>query len=215
MPNHTRRTNRSHRRAQSARNATREATAAAAAAADAAFDQTDEFASDTADAASRTADATANITQRVAEQGREVIWLGMRAAAGMNERMAGVGYGSSHRVLQQAERMMEIYGHASEATAARLQTLFASYLEIGRGMQQMQRTWFGILDRAVTDTVRRPQELLRANSLVEAATIQRDLFIEAVERTVEANAALLQVAERMARDGMGHLQAGERSPRHR
>lgn len=215
MPNHTRRTNRSHRRAQAARNATREATAAAGTTADAAFDQADEFVNDTADAASRAADATADITQRVADQGREVIWLGMRAAAGMNERLADVGYGSSHRVLQQAERMMEIYGHASEATAASLQTLFASCLAIGRGMQQVQRTWFGLLDRAVNDTVRRPQQLLRSNSLVEAATIQRDLYVEAVERTVEANIALLHAAERTARDALGELQAGERSPRHR
>ncbi len=215
MPNHTRRTNRSHRRAQAARNATRDATATAGTTADAAFDQADEFANDTADTASRTADAVVDITQRVADQGREVMWRGMRAAAGMNERLAGVGYGSSHRVLQQAERMMETYGHASEATAASLQTLFASCLAIGRGMQQMQRTWFGLLDRTVNDTIRRPQELLRTNSLVEAATIQRDLYVEAVERTVEANAALLQVAERMARDAMGELQAGERNPRHR
>ncbi len=214
MSENTSGSDRSRRKAQAERNAARDSETAAAETADSAFGESDELVENMAETVSHTAGAAVDITQRVADQGREVIWLGMRAAAGMNGRLADVGYGSSHRLLQQAARMMEIYGNASEATAANWQTMFASCLAIGRGMQQMQRAWFGLLDSAVNDSVHRPQELLRSKSLVEAATAQRDLYIEAVERTVEANVTLLQIAERVAQDAIGTLQGGERTRRH-
>jgi hypothetical protein len=214
MPAGNSRAYRGHRGTQAATNAARESTTAAEETPEPALGGTDELMEDVAGTVSRTADAAVDITQRVADQGRDVMWLGMRAAAGMNGRLADVGYGSSHRLLQQAARMMEIYSDASEATAANLQRMFASYLAIGRGMQQMQRAWFGLFDRAVNDSVHRPQELLRSKSLVEAATTQRDLYIEAVERTVEANVTLLQIAERVARDAIGPLQGRERAASH-
>ena len=63
-----------------------------------------------ADSVARTADAAFAITQRAAEQGREVMWRGMCAAAEVNGGLAHLGYGRSHRVLEQYSRTLEIYG---------------------------------------------------------------------------------------------------------
>lgn len=170
----------------------------------------DEMAGGVAETVSRTADAAVDITQRVADQGREVMWLGMRAAAGMNGRLADVSYGNSHRLLQQAARVADIYGHASEAAADNLRALFASCLSLGHGMQQMQHVWLNMLDRSVNEAVHKPQDLLRCKSLVEFANTQRELYVDAIDSAMDASAALLQTAERAARSAMGPLQGRAR-----
>jgi hypothetical protein len=53
-----------------------------------------------ADSVACTADAALKITERVAEQGRDVMWQGWCAAADMNGRLADIGYGRRHRVLE-------------------------------------------------------------------------------------------------------------------
>ncbi len=211
MPQATNRTGQNRGPAQAARTAARDATHRTEDVMRTAADETDEMMENVTETVSRTADAAVDITQRVADQGREVIWLGMRAAAGVNGRLADVGYGSSHRLLEQASRMMEIYGQASEATAENLQTLFTSWLSLGRGMQQMQQTWFSLLDRSVNDAVHKPQDLLRCKSLVEVADTQRELYVKAVERAVESGATLLQLAERVAREATGPLRSRARA----
>ncbi|HEY7579381.1 MAG TPA: phasin family protein [Acetobacteraceae bacterium] len=175
-----------------------------------AVDGSDEMAGSAADTVSRTTDAAVDITQRVADQGREAVWLGMRAAAEMNDRLAEVSYGRGQRFLDQAARVMDIYGQASDSTADGLRTLFNASLSLGRGVQQMQQTWLSLLDRSVNEATHRPQNLLRCKSLVELADTQRELYVDAVDRAIESSATMLQTAERVVRAAMGPLQSRAR-----
>jgi hypothetical protein len=206
MSETTNRPDQSRGRAQATRAAMREATQSAEEVVKAAADGTNEIIGNAADTMSHTAEVAVDITQRVAEQSREVIWNGMRAAAGVNGRLADVGYGTSHRFFEQATRVMDIYGQASERATEKLQSLFAASLSLTRGAQQMQQTWFNLLDRSVNEAVRKPQDLLRCKSLSELADTQRDLYIGAVDRAIESSAAMLQAAERTARDALSRLQ---------
>jgi hypothetical protein len=172
-----------------------------------AADGSDEMVGSAANTVSRTTDAAVDITQRVADQGREAMWLGMRAAAEMNGRLAEVGYGRGHRFLEQAARVMDIYGQASDSTADGLRTLFNASLSLGRGVQQMQQTWLSLLDRSVNEATQTPQNLLRCKSLVELADTQRDIYVDAVGRAIETSTTMLQSAERMVREAMGPLQS--------
>jgi hypothetical protein len=156
----------------------------------------------------RTADAAADMAQRVAEQQREVMWLGVRAAAG---RLADVGYGRGHRVLGQAVRSLEIYGQAAATTAETMQSLFASWMTLARGMQETQHAYFSLLDRATQNGGRKPQDILRCKSLEEVAEVQRDLYLDAVNQALDSTTTLLQLAGRVTQDAMRPL-AGRSQP---
>ena len=160
-----------------------------------------------ADTVARTADAAVDITQRVAEQGREVIWLGVRAAAGVNTRLADVSYGRGHRVLGQATRAAEIYRQASEGTAENVQALFASWMSMVRGANELHHAWLEMLDRATENGARKPQDLLRCKSLEEMAEMQRELYLGSVNHAMEATSMLLQIAGRVTQDAMRPLQS--------
>jgi hypothetical protein len=159
-----------------------------------------------ADTVARTADAAMDITERVAEQGREVIWLGVRAAAGVNGRLAEVSYDRSHRVLGQAVKALEVYRQAGEGTAENLQALFASWISVGRGMQELQHAWLEMFDRATEHGVRKPQDMLRCKTVDEVAEVQRDLWFDAVSRALETSSTMLQIAGRVAQEAMRPLQ---------
>jgi hypothetical protein len=176
-----------------------------------AVDESDQLAENVADVVARTADSAADITRRVADQGREVIWLGMRAAAGMNGRLADVGIGGSHRVLEQASRVVEIYSQASAATADNLRLMFNAYLSLTHGLQQTQHTWLSLLDATINDAAHKPQDMLRCTSMVDFANAQRELYVNAVERAVEASATLLQLGERVAREAVAPLREKART----
>ena len=81
---------------------------------------TNEFVGNAADTVSHTTDVAVNMTQRMADQGREAIWGGLRVAAGINGGLADVSYDNGHRILEQATRMMDIYGQTSERTTENL-----------------------------------------------------------------------------------------------
>ncbi len=156
----------------------------------------------------RTADAAADMAQRVAEQQREVIWFGVGAAAG---RLADISYGRGHRVLAQAARSLEIYGQASATTAETMQSLYASWMALARGMQETQRACLSLLDRATQNGGRRPQDMLRCKSLEELAEIQRDLYLDAVNQAVDSTTTLLQIAGRVTQEAIRPL-AGRSQP---
>jgi hypothetical protein len=159
-----------------------------------------------ADTVARTADAALAITQKAAEQGREVMWRGMCAAAGVNGGLAQLGYGRSHRVLEQYSRTLEIYRQAGEATASHLQALFASSLSLSRGMQEMQLVALRQFDYAAERNARRPQDILRCKSMTEMAEVQRELCLDSVNYALEAGSTLLQIAGRVAQEAMRPLQ---------
>lgn len=160
-----------------------------------------------ADTVVKTTDAAVEIGQRVAEQGQEVMMLGVRAAAGMNGRLAEAGYGRGHRMLGAAARALQVWQEASNTTAENVQALFSTYLTVGQGLQQMQHAYLEMLDRAVDQAAHKPQALLRAKSLEEFAEVQRDLYLDAVNRAVEFSTTLLQIAAQTAQQAMRPLQA--------
>jgi hypothetical protein len=160
-----------------------------------------------ADTMVRTTDAAVEIGQRVAEQSRDVMLLGVRAAAGMNGRLADAGYGGSHRALGAASRALQICQQASDNTAEHVEALFSATMTVGRGLQQMQHACLDMLDRAVDGAAHRPQDLLRCKSLEELAEVQRDLYLDAVNRAVESSTTLLQIAAQTAQQAMRPLHA--------
>lgn len=155
----------------------------------------------------RTADAAVEMGQRVAEQGREVMLLGVQAAAGMNGRIADAGYGSGHRVLGTTARALDIYREAGDRTAENVQALFSAYMTLGRGVQQMQHACLQMLDRTVDRATHRPQDLLRCKTLEEVAEVQRDIYLGAVTYALESSTTLLQLAAQTAQQAMRPLQA--------
>jgi hypothetical protein len=202
---------------QQAREAAQTATDSATQTARETIDRTEEVFNQTADGAgqmsasvadtmARTADAAFEISQRVAEQGREVIWRGVCAAAGVNGRLAHAGYGRSHRVLEQSSRTLEIYREAGEASAAHFQALFASGLSLTRGMQEMQIVALRLLDHAIERNARKPQDMLQCKSMTEMAEVQRELCLDSVNYALEAGSTLLQIAGGVAQEAMRPLQ---------
>ena len=71
----------------------------------------------------------------------------------------------------------------------------------------MQHAYLEMLDRAVDQAAHKPQALLRAKSLEEFAEVQRDLYLDAVNRAVESSTTLLQIAAQTAQQAMRPLQA--------
>ena len=168
--------------------------------------QSREVSANLADTVQRTTDAAFEITQRAADQGREAVWQSVRAAAGVQHRLADVGYGRSHQLFGSTARMIEVYREASENAAGNVQALLTSYLHLGRGMQEMQQAYFDLLDRAVERTSRKRQDLLRAKSVEEFARVQRDMYVDTVDRTLEATVTLLQLGSRAAQEALRPLQ---------
>ena len=68
-----------------------------------------EITSNIAETVQRTTDAAFEITQHAADQGREVVWQSVRAAAGVQGRLADVSYGRSHQLFGSTARMIEVY----------------------------------------------------------------------------------------------------------
>jgi hypothetical protein len=155
----------------------------------------------------RTADAAVEMGQKVAEQGREVMLLGVRAAAGMNGRIADAGYGRGHRVLSAAAHALDIYREAGDSAAENVQALFTACMTLGRGTQQMQHACLEILDRTVERAAHRPHDLLRCKTLEELAEVQRDLYLDAVTHVLQSSTTLLQLAAQTAQQAMRPLQA--------
>jgi hypothetical protein len=155
----------------------------------------------------RTADAAVEMGQRVAEQSREVMLLGVRAAAGMNGRIVDAGYGRSHHVLGAAARALDIFREAGDSSAENVQALFSAYMTLGRGAQQMQHACLEMLDRAVERAAHKPQDLLQCKTLEEFAEVQRDLYLGAVNHALESSTTLLQLAAKTAQEAMSPLHA--------
>jgi hypothetical protein len=158
------------------------------------------------DAAVRTAGVASEMGQRAAEQGRDVMLLGLRSAAGMNGRFADVSYGRSHHLLGATARALDIYREAGEHTAENVQALITSSISLGRGIQQMQHAYVDLWGRAMERAKRKPQDVLHAKTLEELAEVQRDLYLDAVNYALEASTTLLQLTARVTQDAMRPLQ---------
>ena len=163
-------------------------------------DEAGAIGSSMADTLARSVEATVDLSQRAAEQGREAVRFGMRTAGSVNSRLADTSYDRNHRVLEATTRALEIYREAAENSAEKMQTLFGSWMTLGRGVQQMQVTYLQLLDRTLKGASHKPQDLLRAKSVEEFAAIQRDLYVDTVNYAFEASSTLLQLAAGVAQE---------------
>jgi hypothetical protein len=167
-----------------------------------AADQAQATGTGLADTMARGAEAATDISERAAEQGRDMISFGLRIAAGVNSRIADTTYDRGHHVLETTARALDIYREAAASSAEKMQALFTSWTQLGRGIQQMQVAYLQLLNRTLKDASHKPQDLLRAKSAEEVARIQRDLYLDAVNYAVEASSTLLQIAGRVAQEAV-------------
>ena len=87
-----------------------------------------------------------------------------------------------------------------------MQALLTSYLHLGRGVQEMQQAYLDQLDHAVERASRKQHELLNAKSVEEFARVQRDMYVETVDQTIDATITLLQLGSRTAQEALRPLQ---------
>jgi hypothetical protein len=177
-----------------------------AGAANRAADATREAGEQGGQAAQRSAEMVGLLASRAIEQGREGVRQGLRTVAEAQRPVAERGYEQGQQAIETAARVSEAYRQAAERTAEDVQALAVSYTHLLRGAQQWQHAYFDMAQRAFQRFGSRPQALLRANSPVEAAQIQRDLYVEAVNSAITSGSTLLQLAGQIAQDTARPLQ---------
>lgn len=150
---------------------------------------------------------TVRETAKDADQGREVLMMGVRTAAGVGSRVADVNYGRGQQLMSSAAQAIDVYRDASERSAERVQALFSSVTAMGRGLQTMQHAWLEMLGHSMDTATHKPQDLLRCKNMVELAEVQRDLYVGAVNHAVESTTRLLELAGATARDAARPLQS--------
>ena len=154
-----------------------------------------------------TANAAANLSSKAVEQGREVMMMGVRTAAGVGGRVGDINFGRGHHLMSSAAQAMDVYRDASERSAERVHALFSSAMTWGRGLQTLQHAWLEMLDHSMEHASHKPQDLLRCKNIVELAEVQRDLYLDAINRTFESTSRLLDLAGRSAQDAVRPLRS--------
>ena len=175
-------------------------------AANRAADATREAGEQGGQAAQRSAEVVGLLASRALEQGREGVRQGFRTVAEAQRPVAERGYAQGQQAIETAARVSEAYRQAAERTAEDVQALAVSYTHLLRGAQQWQHACFDMAQRALQRFGSRPQALLRAGSPVEAAQIQRDLYVEMVNSAISSGSTLLQLAGQVAQDTARPLQ---------
>jgi len=123
--------------------------------------------------ADRSAETAVNVAEWLIAQSREAVWSGTSAAISMSDRLAGVSYGGSGPLMNDAARMIGVFKHTGEDTAQNLQALFATTLSLGSGLQRMQQAWLGVVNRALSIASRAPEAFRSSSSMNELAEAQR------------------------------------------
>jgi hypothetical protein len=153
-----------------------------------------------------TANTAVHVSTMAAESSREVLMMGMRAAADVGSRVADISFGRGHHLMSSAVHAMDVYRDASERSVERVQAVFSSAMMFGRGMQQMQHAWLEMIGQSMENAAHKPQDLLRCKNLVEVAEVQRDLYLDAVNQAFESTGRLLDLSGRAAQDAVRPLQ---------
>ena len=142
--------------------------------------------------------------QKAAEAGRETSTQGMRPRPGgrsSSQRSAPASNSSATTA-----RVIDIYRGASEETSANARALANTYVHLGRGMQGLQKTYIELLDRATKRASHRPMDLLRCKSFEEFARVQRDMYVDTLNYSLEATGTMLQAAGAVAQEALKSLQ---------
>jgi hypothetical protein len=121
-----------------------------------------------AEAAAQTADTLADVTRRAANEGEEAARSGLRAFAAARHPPAD----TSH-------------AHGRQAVEADGWAFGGCYAQFGRGLVQMQHSYFDVLRRSM-----------------EVADLQRDLYWNAVRPAIEASRTVLLTAVQVAQNAM-------------
>lgn len=159
-----------------------------------------------AQAAAASAETVADALRTTVERGEEAVAFGLRAAAGWQEPLAEAGFSQTRRLTEATVRVTEVYREATERAAGDVQAILASYSSLRHGLQQWQHTWLDLLRQSFGQAEGRRHDLVGAGSIVAFAEWQRDAYLEAVNRVVDANTRLLQLAGQIAQDASRPLQ---------
>jgi hypothetical protein len=168
--------------------------------------ETREAGAQAGQAVQHSAEVVGLLASRAIEQGQEGVRLGLRTVAEAQRPVAERSYEQSQQAVEILAGVSEAYRQAAERTANDLQALAVSWTHFLRGMQQWQHAYFDMAQRALQRFGTRPRELLRAGSPVEAAQIQRDLYIESVNSTITSGSTLLQLAGQIIQETVRPLQ---------
>jgi hypothetical protein len=172
-----------------------------------AADRAKETAQSMNETVAETAHAVTNMSSRMAEQSREAMLTGARAAADVSGRVGDIGFGRSHHMMSSAAHAMDIYRDAAERSANRVQALMSSAMTLSRGLTSMQHAWFEMVDHSMETAAHKPQDLLRCKNMVELAEVQRDLYLDAINHAFESTSRLLEMAGRTAQDAVRPLRS--------
>lgn len=160
----------------------------------------------TADATRRTPEVAADITRRLFDHGPEAAMTSLRAIAGVQRPLADAGFEQSRRVLETTAHITDVYREGAERAANEAHALFDAWANLGRGLQRYQRTYFELFQQSMGTIARKRQDLLRSNSPVEFAEVQRDLYVDLVRNASTANATLLHLTGQIVQDAVRPLE---------
>jgi hypothetical protein len=172
-----------------------------------AADRAKETAQSVNETVAETAHAVTNMSSKMAEQSREAMLTGARAAADVSGRVGDISFGRSQHMMSSAAHAMDIYRDAAERSANRVQALMSSAMTLSRGLTSMQHAWFEMVDHSMETAAHKPQDLLRCKNMVELAEVQRDLYLDAINHAFESTSRLLEMAGRTAQDAVRPLRS--------
>jgi hypothetical protein len=143
---------------------------------------------------------------RAADQGREATLSGLRALAGVQGPLADAGFEQSRRALEVTSGLTDVYRQGAERAAGDVRALFDSWASLGRGVQQWQQAYVDALRQSMESMARKRQDLVQANSPMQFAEVQRDLYVDLMKNTLKASTTLLQLTGQIAQEAVRPLQ---------
>lgn len=149
------------------------------------------------------AEGAEQATKTAAEAGQGFFSQSMKAAASWQKKFPG--FGSGQQMLGATGRVLEIYRGASEQSSSNARALADTYMSIGKGFQSVQRTYIGLMERAAQRAASRPLDLMRCKSFEELARVQRDMYVDTLNYTVEATGILLAAANQATQEALKPL----------
>ena len=79
-------------------------------------------------------------------------------------------------------------------------------MSLGRGLQQWQQAYYDAVRQSLESIARKRPDFTRSNSPVQFAEVQRDLYIELVNNSLEASTTLLQLTGQIVQNAARPLQ---------
>ncbi|HET6182995.1 MAG TPA: phasin family protein [Acetobacteraceae bacterium] len=151
------------------------------------------------------AQAMAEIAQRAMSQGQEAWEFCFNSMTTAQAPVAATGYERGRRIMADGHAMLETYRQIVDRSMDDLQAYISAGASMSRGLLRAQRAYIDGLRNAVESWGDKPQALLRSTSPIEAARMQRELCLDALNGIVAYNLAALQALSQAAQDAMRPL----------